>query len=94
MYCTMVMPDIILAGTGTQDDESNSKTIARRLDQCIKWDIDSLLLEAKFPQECMSKTKAKRSSDDFKEFDKHMSTRKIFEAIRSLTDEAKDDVLF
>ena len=81
MYCAMVMPDIILAGTRTEDDESNNKTIARLLNPRIKLDIDSLFLEAKSIQERMCKIKAKRSSDEFKQLEKHMSTGKIFKAI-------------
>ena len=41
----------------------------------------------------MSRTKAKRSFDEYKEFDKHMSTGKISNAIQSLTEEAKGGVL-
>ena len=74
MYCAMVLPHLILAITRTEDDASNNKTIARQLDQWIKWDIDSLFLEAKTIQERISRTKAKRSVDEYKEFDKYMST--------------------
>ena len=90
--CAMMMPHL-LERARTEDDASNNKTIARRLDQWIKWDIDSLLLEAKSIQEFMSSTKAKRSFDDYKEFDEHMSTGKISNAIRSLTEEAKGGIL-
>ena len=77
MYCSMVMPHLILARTRTEVDAVNNKTIARRLHQWIKWDIDSLFLEAKAIQERMSSTKAKRSVDEYKEFDKYLSTGKI-----------------
>ena len=55
------------------------QTNARRLDQGIKWDIDSLFLEAKAiaMHDCMLKTKAKKPVDEYKEFDKYMSTGKI-----------------
>ena len=93
MYCATVMPHLILAKTRTEDDASNNKTIARRLDQWINWGIDSLFLEAKAIQERMSRTKAKRSVDEYKECDKYMSTGKLSNAIRSLTEEAKAGVL-
>ena len=60
MYCEMVMPHLNLARTRTEDEASNNKINARRLDQWIKWDIESLFLEAKVIQECMSRTNAKR----------------------------------
>ena len=93
MYCAMVMPHFILERTRAEDDASNNKTNARRLGQWIKWDIDSLFLEAKAIQEGMSRTKAKQSDDEYKEFDKYMSTGKTTNAIRSLTEEAKVCVL-
>ena len=40
------------------------------------------------------RTRAKRSVDEYKEIDKYTSTRKIFYAIRSLTEEANGGVLF
>ena len=77
MYCVMVMPHLILTRTRTENHASN-KTILRRLDQ---W--DTLFLEAKAIQEHMTRTKAKGSVDEYKEFDKYMSTGKISNAIRS-----------
>ena len=91
MYCAMVMPHLILARTKMEDDASNNKTIARRLDQWTKWDVDSLFLEEKSVTERISRTK--RFFDEYKEFVKHMSTEKIFNAIWSLTEEAKGCVL-
>ena len=41
----------------------------------------------------MSRSKAKRSFDEYKEIDKYISTGKISNAIRILTEEAKSDVL-
>ena len=75
----MVIPHLILARTRMEDDASNNKTIARRLDQWTNWDIDSLFLEAKSVQERMSRTKAKLSFDEYKELDKDMSTEKNFQ---------------
>ena len=83
----MVMPHLILASKRTKDDNSNNKTITRWLDHWIKCHIDCLFLEAKTIQELMSRTKTKRSVDEYKKFDKHMSTGKISHAIISLTDE-------
>ena len=40
----------------------------------------------------MSRTKANRSIDEYKEFDKNKTTGKISNAIRSLTEEAKGGV--
>ena len=77
MYCAMVMPHLILARTRTVDYASYNKTIARQLDQWIKWDIDSMFLKAKTIQERMSKTKTKRSVDDYNEYDKYMLTGKF-----------------
>ena len=41
----------------------------------------------------MSRTKAKRFVDEYKKIDENMSTGKISNAIRSLTEEAKGGVL-
>ena len=76
MYCAMVIPHLILAKTKTKDDASNNKTIARRLDQWVKLDIDSLFFGAKAMKERMSRTKTKRYVDEYKEYNKYMSTRK------------------
>ena len=92
MYFEMVMPHLILARTRTEDDALNNKTIARWLDQWLKWDIDSLLLKAKNIQECMSRTKAKCFVDEYKEIDKFMSTGKFSSAIRIFTEETKSGV--
>ena len=93
MYCAMVISHLILAKTKTKDDASNNKTIARRLDQWVKWDIDSLFFEAKAIKERMSRTKTKRYVDEYKKYKKNMSTGKISIAIRSLTEKAKGGVL-
>ena len=77
MYCAMVISHLILAKTKTKDDASNNKTIARRLDQWVKLDIDSLFFEAKAMKERMSRTKTKRYVDEYKENNKYMSTGKI-----------------
>ena len=92
MYCAMVILNFILANTRTEDDASNNKTIARRLDQWVKWDIDSLFFEAKAIKERRCKTKTKRYVDEYKEYNKYMSTRKISIAILSLTVKAKGGV--
>ena len=89
----MVMPLLILERTRAEDEASNNKTIARRLSQWIKWDIGSLFLEAKAIQDGMSRTKAKRSVEEYKEFDKYTSTANTSNANRSLTEEAKVFVL-
>ena len=88
MYWAMMMPHLILASTGTEVDASNNKAIARRSDQWIKWDIDSLFLESKIVQERMSRTKAKRSVDVCNVFNKYLSTERNSNGIRSLTEEA------
>ena len=93
MYCAMVLPHLILAITRTEDDASNNKTIARQLDQWIKWDIRSLFLEANAIQERMNRTKAKRSVGEYKKFDKYMSLEKISNANRILTKKAKGGAL-
>ena len=52
-----------------------------------------MFLEAKYIHERTSGTKAKQSFDEYKVFDKQFSTGKLFNAIRSLTEEAKGGVL-
>ena len=69
------MPHLILERT--KDDASNHKTIARLLDQWINLDIDSLFPQAKTIRERISKTKQKRSVDENKKFEKHISTEKF-----------------
>ena len=81
----MVIPRLIFARTRTEDYASNNKTIARRSDQWIKWDIESLFHEAKAIQESLSKTKAEGSVKKYEEFDECMSKGKISYAIQSLT---------
>ena len=85
---------LILARAITEVDASNNKTIERRLDQWIKWDIDSLFLEAKSIQEGMKRTKTKQFCDEYKKFDKQISTVRFSDFIRSLTEEAKGLILF
>ena len=60
------MPDLILARTSTEDDYTNITTLARRLDQWKKLDTDFPFPEAKATWERMSRTKAKRSFDEYK----------------------------
>ena len=79
IYCPMVMPHLILARTRMEDDAAYNKTVAGRLDQWIKWDIDSLFLETKVIQERMSRTKAKQSVDEYKKFDKLYVNRTSFQ---------------
>ena len=59
MYCSMMMPHLILARTRTEDKTSNKNAIKRLLDQWVKWHIGSKFFEAKAIQELMSRTKAK-----------------------------------
>ena len=66
MYCAMVMPHLIIAITRTEDDVGPF--------QWIKWDLDSLFLEATAIQERINRTKAKQSVDEYNEFDEYMST--------------------
>ena len=77
MNCAMVMPHLILARTGTEDDASNGKTISRRLDQWINLDIGSVFLEAELNQERKSKTKTKGSVDDYSAIGKTCEEKKI-----------------
>ena len=93
MHCAMVTPHLNLARTRTEDDVSNSKTIARTLLQWVKWEKHSLFLEAKAIQARLSRTKSKRSVE-YKEFEEYMSPKKTFNAIRSLTEKAKSCVPF
>ena len=79
MYCAMVMSHLILARTRTEDDAAINKTIARRLDQWVKWDIDSLLVEAKVIQERMSELKQNNLLLNKKDFDKKHVNRKNFQ---------------
>ena len=82
------MPDLLLARTSTEGDDTNITTLARRLDQWIKLNTDFLFLEAKATWERMSRTKAKRSFDEYKKKKyKYKSTEKIFIANRNLTEE-------
>ena len=56
-------------------------------------DIGSLFLKEKAIQERLSGIKAKRLVDEYKEFDKYMSTGKTATTIRYLNEEAKVGVL-
>ena len=61
LYCAFVKSHLFISRTRTDDDASEKKTISRRLDQWIKWDIDSLFLEATISQETIKRTKAKNN---------------------------------
>ena len=58
----------------------------------IKWDIYSELPEEKAIQERKRRTKENQSLDEYKEFDKQMSTGNFHR--KFLTEEAKGGVLF
>ena len=86
------MPHLFLARTRTEDITSNNKTIARRVDQRIKWDIDSLFLEAKSIRVGASRTKGKQFLMNTENLMNTCQPQKNFSAIRSLTEEAKGGV--
>ena len=93
MYCALVMHHLILLRTRLEDDTSNKKTISRRVDQWINWNIDSLFLEAKSIQEGVSRTEAKQFLMNTKNLMNTCQPEKNFKVIPSLTDEGKGGVL-
>ena len=88
LIATMVMPHLILARSKDGNDGSITKTIGRRLDQWLNGNFMDLFLEAKALQERLPK-KSKKDHDEYKEFDKYMTTGRISSAIRCLSDEVK-----
>ena len=86
------MPHLILARTKTDTDTSNNKTITRKLNSWLQGDIKSQFSEAKALQTRLPKGRAK-TRDAFREFDSHMSSGKISNALRCLDDQQKGNVL-
>ena len=88
LIATMVMPHLILARSKDGNDGSITKTIGRRLDQWLNGNFMDLFLEAKALQERLPK-KSKKDHDEYKEFDKYMTTGRISSAIRCLSEDVK-----
>ena len=78
----------ILARSKDGNDGSITKTIGRRLDQWLNGNFMDLFLEAKALQDRLPK-KSKKDHDEYKEFDKYMTTGRISSAIRCLSEDVK-----
>ena len=64
----------------------NSKTIARRLKQWHKGELDELFNEGKALQMRLAKSKKKKVETEVQQSNKLMSTGKLLSAIAKLTD--------
>ena len=91
MQTAMLMPHLLLARTNNTNDETNSETLSRRLDQWLNGQFD--INEVKALQLCQKKTMTKQKHDTFKEFDQEMTSDKISNVFRCL-DETQNGQLF
>ena len=93
MIAAMLMPQMILARTKTDQDSSCNETIARRLESWLLCDIEFLFHEAKSIQERLCSSKKARKRDALKDFDKFMHSGKIATAVQCLQNDTKGGVL-
>ena len=93
MKIAMVKPHLLLARTKDSKDGSIGKTLSRRMDQWLNGHFESLFNEAKALQLRQKKTMTKHIHDTFKEFDQHMTSGKISNALRCLDETQKGQVL-
>ena len=89
MHATMIFPHLMLCKTKSESDGSNSKTIARRFKQWHKGELDELFNEGKALQICLVKSKKKKVETEARQFNKLMSTGKIYSAFANLADTSK-----
>ena len=85
----MIFPHLMLCKTKSESDGSNSKTIARRLKQWHKGELDDLFNEGKAPQMRSAKRKKKKVETEAQQLNKLMSTGKTSSAVAKITDTSK-----
>ena len=86
MKAAMILPNLLLPKTKSKINGLNSKTLSRRI---ILWKqglLDELFTEAKALQIRHTKQKKSKVNEEFKQFDKLMSTSKTIAAIGCLSD--------
>ena len=87
LNAAMLMPHLVLARTTSEKDASRNKTTTRRLNRCGFKEAEAL-------QKRTTKSKSNdRTRDMFRDFDAHMFTGKISNALRSVNDCEKGGVL-
>ena len=79
----------MLCKTKSESDGSNSKTIARKLMQWRKGELDELFTEGKALQIRLVKSKKKKVETEAHRFNKLLNTGKISSAIAKLIDTSK-----
>ena len=93
MIAAMIFPRLILCKTKESKDESNSKTISRRLDDWNKGNIKDLFLEAKALNKRLPKSKLTKEINEAQHFNKLMSSGKIASAIGMLSETQSKGIL-
>ena len=81
MHATIIFPDFMLCKTKLESDGLNSKTIARRLKQWHKGELDELFIEGKALQVRLAKSKKKKVETEAQQSNKLTSTGKLSSAI-------------
>ena len=76
MHATMIFPHLMLCKTKSESVGSNSKTIARRLRQWHKGELDELFNEGNALQMRLVKSKKKKVEIEAQQFIKLMNTGK------------------
>ena len=85
----MMFPQLMLFKTISESDGSNSKTIARRLKQWHKGELDELFKEGKALQMRLVKSKKKKVETEAQQFNKLRNTGKKSSAVAKLPDTSK-----
>ena len=90
----MLMPHLVLAKTTSEPDASRNKTTTRRLRMWLIVEIEELFKEAEALQKRTTKSKSNnRTRDMLRDFDAHMCTGKISNALLSVNDCQKGEIL-
>ena len=92
LLVAMVMPHLVLPRTKSENDGSQNQTLTRRLEMWLNGQFDDLFHEAKALQLRLKRYQTKQR-DVFKEFDHHVTTGKISNALRCLEEDQKGLVL-
>ena len=93
MTAAFLLPHLVLPRNENDQDESVNKTLSGRIESWIKCDLDSLFNEAKAVQERIQKATTSYKFDPLKEFDKHMHSGKLSNALQCLSNNNKGGVL-
>ena len=85
----MIFPHLMLCRTKSDSVGSNSKTIAKRLKEWHKSELDELFNEGKALQMRLAKSKKEKVETGAQQFNNLTNTKKIWSAVAKLPDTSK-----